>query len=72
MTSSSWIAVTMKNKTTGQSIRLYHPPGNCEEVDRKLRYAVLELPEPDNSPITITALHEGAEWVHTEAATADS
>lgn len=60
---SKWMAVTIKNKATGESLTLYHPPGNCEQVDRQLRYKVLDLPAPENSPVTITALNEGAEWI---------
>jgi hypothetical protein len=67
-----WIAVTIKNKKTGEAVTLYHPPESPsagQTVDQRLR-RVLGMPsparskpsEPDNR-VTIEALPSKADWL---------
>ena len=63
MAENRWISVVMKNKKTGETITLYHTPANGQEVDRHLRYAVLDLPAPADSDVSITALPGPADWL---------
>lgn len=63
MPDDRWISVVLKNKKTGETMTLYHPPANGQKVDQRLRYEILGLPAPTDSEIAITALPSPADWL---------
>jgi hypothetical protein len=58
MVGADWLSIRIKNDFTGEEITVYHPPGNGEEIDRKLRYGVLGLASPEYSPVKIIVRRE--------------
>src|SRR5690348_7578070 len=68
---NDWIAVTIKNKKTGESITMYHPPtkGAGKAVDDRLQ-SIFEIPEPSDprrykpdDRVPITTRPGPAEWL---------
>lgn len=64
MANDRWLEVTIRNKKTGETITLYHTPANAKDVDQRLRYGILERPQPPTDALlSITALPSGADWI---------
>ena len=64
-----WVRVKIRNRSTGATMCLYHPPkagAAGEDVDRELR-AILEIPSPQakgyEARVTIEALPGPGDWL---------